>query len=237
MRSRRCYIAASVDFVRSHYKVIVGPDVGIEHVVLVVAVVVVAAAVVVVVAVVVAVVVVEVFAFVPAATFVVVVVVHLVDVVVFAVVVLMLLSVVAVARLAAVVLVFAPLSPGYPNPLFGTYMLYFLKHCPPQVKTCFGCGQTLKSGGQIGEPPYDLVIVSNAKRSYYDRAGQLQERPGNVYYHVNAGCMKTPSIFHGIPGANTICDQRYDNTSSLSLCQRIWTRNIKSLTQRKIFDI
>ena len=47
------------------------------------------------------------------------------------------------------------------------------------------CSQTLKPGGQIGEPPYDLVIVSNAKRSYYDRAGQLQERPGNVYYHVN----------------------------------------------------
>ena len=39
---------------------------------------------------------------------------------------------------------------------------------------------------------------------------------------------KTPSIFHGITGANTICDQRYDDTSSLSLCQRIWTKNIKS---------
>ena len=118
MRSRRCYIAATVDFVRSYCKVIVGPDVGVEHVAVVVAVVVV----------------VEVFALVPAATFVVVAVVHVVDVVVFAVVVLMLLSVVAVARLATVVLVLALLSPGYPNPLFRTYMLYFLKHCPPQVK-------------------------------------------------------------------------------------------------------
>ena len=108
-----------------------------------------------------------------------------------------------------------------------------------QVKTCFGCGQTLKPGGQIGEPPYDLVIVSNAKRSCYDRAGQLQERPRNVYYHINAGCMKKrQSIFHGITGANTICDQWYDDTSSLSLCQlRIWTRNLKSWTQRKTFDI
>ena len=123
-RSRRCSIAATVDFVRSHYKVTVGADVGIEHVAAVVAVVV------------------------------------------------------------------APLSRGYPNPLFGSYMLYLLKHCPPQVKTCFGCGQTLKPGGQIREPPYDLVIASNVKRSYYDRAGQLQERPGNVYYHVNAWCMK-----------------------------------------------
>ena len=136
MRSTRCYIAATVDFVRSHYKVIVGPDVGIEHVAVVVAVVVAAAVVVVVVVVAVVVVVVEVFALVPAATFVVVAVVHVVDVVVFAVVVLMLLSVVAVARFAAVVLVLEPLSPGYPNPLFGTYMLYFLKHCPLQVKTC-----------------------------------------------------------------------------------------------------
>ena len=129
LRSRRCYIAATVDFVRSHYKVIVGPDVGIEHVAVIVAVVVAAAVFVVVVAVVAAVVVavvvvaVEVFALVPAATCVVVAVVHVVDVVVFAVVVLMLLSVVAVARLAAVVLVLAPLSPGCPNPLFGTYVI------------------------------------------------------------------------------------------------------------------
>ena len=191
VRSRWCYTAATVDFVRSHYKVNVGPDVGVEYVAVVVAVVSAAAVVfvaVVVVAVVVVIVVVdvEVFTLAPAATFVVVAVVHVVDVVVFAVGVLMLLSVVAVARLAAVVLVLALLSPGYPNPPFGTYMLYFLKHCSPQVKTCFGCDQTLKTGGQIGEPPCDLVIVSNAKRSYYDREGQLQERPGNVYYHVNA---------------------------------------------------
>ena len=61
MHSRRCYIAATVDFVTSHYKVIVGSDVGIEHVAVVV--------------------VVEVFALVHAATFVVVAVVHVVDVV------------------------------------------------------------------------------------------------------------------------------------------------------------
>ena len=39
---------------------------------------------------------------------------------------------------------------------------------------------------------------------------------------------KAPSIFHGITCANTICDQRYDDTSSLSLCQSVWIRNIKS---------
>ncbi len=65
-----------------------------------------------------------------------------------------------------------------------------MQHCPPQVKTCFGCGQTLRPGGPIGQPPYDLVIVSNANRPFRDKTGQLQERPGNVYFHVNTGCLK-----------------------------------------------
>ena len=36
-----------------------------------------------------------------------------------------------------------------------------------------------------------MVVVSNAQRPFYRRmTGQLQERPGNVYYHVNTGCLK-----------------------------------------------
>ena len=36
-----------------------------------------------------------------------------------------------------------------------------------------------------------MVVVSNAQRPFYSRTtGQLQERPGNVYYHVNTGCLK-----------------------------------------------
>ena len=85
---------------------------------------------------------------------------------------------------------YLPLSPGYPSPLFGTYILYLMQHCPPQVKTCFGYGQTLRPGGQIGQPSYDLVIVSNANRPYRGSDGSLHERPGNVYFHVNAGCLK-----------------------------------------------
>jgi len=70
-------------------------------------------------------------------------------------------------------------------------MLYFLQYSPPQVKTCFGCGQLLKPEGKIGQPPYDMVVVSNAQRPFYNRTtGQIQERPGNVYYHVNTGCLK-----------------------------------------------
>ena len=77
------------------------------------------------------------------------------------------------------------MHPGYPDPFFGSYMLYLLQFCPPQVKKCFGCGQALKPGGRIGEPPWDLVIVSNAIRKYYDAAGAARETPGNVYLHVN----------------------------------------------------
>jgi hypothetical protein len=74
-------------------------------------------------------------------------------------------------------------------------MLYLLQFCPPQVKTCFGCGQALKPGGEIGRAPCDLVIVSNAKRSYYDNTGTLKERPGNVYYHANTGCLKRQQAY------------------------------------------
>lgn len=64
--------------------------------------------------------------------------------------------------------------PGYPNLLYGTYTQYLLQFCPSQVKTCFGCGQALKSGGELARPPCDLVIVSNAKRAYYNNAGIYQ---------------------------------------------------------------
>jgi hypothetical protein len=64
--------------------------------------------------------------------------------------------------------------PGYPNLLYGTYTQYLLQFCPSQVKTCFGCGQALKSGGELARPPCDLVIVSNAKRAYYNNAGTLK---------------------------------------------------------------
>ena len=79
---------------------------------------------------------------------------------------------------------------GYPHPLFGTYMLYFLQFCPPQVRQCFGCGQVLKPGGKILPPPHDLVIVSNASRAYTDQSGAVKEKRGNVYYHVQGQCLR-----------------------------------------------
>ena len=63
------------------------------------------------------------------------------------------------------------------------------------MKTCFGRGQSLIPGGQIGGPPCDLVIVSNAKRPYYDNTGAIKERPGNVYFHVNTACLKRQQAY------------------------------------------
>ena len=70
-------------------------------------------------------------------------------------------------------------------------MLYLLQFRPPQVRICFGCGQSLKPGGQIGRPPCDLVVVSHSNRLYPDKqTGTFKDRPGNVYFHANTGCLK-----------------------------------------------
>ena len=74
-------------------------------------------------------------------------------------------------------------------------MLYMLQFCPPQVRMCFGCGQSLKPGGQIGSPPCDLVVVSHATRTHYDKTGVCKDRPGNVYFHVNTGCLKRQQAY------------------------------------------
>ena len=79
---------------------------------------------------------------------------------------------------------------GYINPPFGAYFLNLLQCCPPQVRLCYGCGQALKPGGQIGQPPHDIVIVSNTTRTYRDSTGNMKERVGNVYYHVKNSCIK-----------------------------------------------
>ena len=53
-----------------------------------------------------------------------------------------------------------------PLPSYGSFVVYPLALCPPQVSTCYGCSAPLKPGGQIAPPPGDLVIVSNMMRSF-----------------------------------------------------------------------
>ena len=38
-------------------------------------------------------------------------------------------------------------------------MFSLLQFCPSSVRSCFGCSQTLKLGGTIALPPYDMVIT------------------------------------------------------------------------------
>ena len=77
-----------------------------------------------------------------------------------------------------------------PRPSFGCFIVHLLEHCPKQVRVCFGCGKTLKPNGEIAQPPYNLVIVSNAMRSYTDKNGVQREKQGNVYFHLNQQCLQ-----------------------------------------------
>ena len=38
---------------------------------------------------------------------------------------------------------------SYPSPGYGSFIVYPLALCPPQVSTCYGCSTPLKPGGQI----------------------------------------------------------------------------------------
>ena len=57
-----------------------------------------------------------------------------------------------------------------------------------QTSVCFGCGTSLKPGGQIGSPPADLVIVSNMHREWR-QDGETRRKAANVYFHCILGCM------------------------------------------------
>ena len=74
-----------------------------------------------------------------------------------------------------------------------------------------------------------MVVVSNVQRPFYNRmTGQLQERPGNVYYHVNTGCLKRrQGIFYGIASAKTSFNSKYVDTSSSSLFAGVWISSLK----------
>jgi len=77
-----------------------------------------------------------------------------------------------------------------PSPPSGVFELHLLQRCPSQVSVCFGCGQVLKPGGFIGNPPCDLVVVSRMSREYYDQNRRKQSREGNVYFHALRKCIQ-----------------------------------------------
>ena len=46
------------------------------------------------------------------------------------------------------------------------FTVNLLQLCPPLVRSCYGCSQSLKHGGVIAHPPHDLVIISVMNRSF-----------------------------------------------------------------------
>ena len=78
---------------------------------------------------------------------------------------------------------------NYPSPSYGSFVIYPLSMCPPQVSTCYGCSAPLKPAGQIAPPPGDLVIVSNMLRSF-TKNNMEYRKPSNVYFHCNTKCVQ-----------------------------------------------
>lgn len=87
---------------------------------------------------------------------------------------------------------FLPSPPSFtPAPADGVFELHLLQYCPPLVRVCFGCSQTLKPGNRISPPPYDMTIVSRMSRPYpHPWTGETAIREGNVYFHVSANCVR-----------------------------------------------
>ena len=79
--------------------------------------------------------------------------------------------------------------PKFPSPQPNQFMVYLLQYCPQRTSVCFGCGNTLKPGGNIGNPPMDLAIVSHMVRSWV-QDNQVFSKPANVYFHCLPGCVQ-----------------------------------------------
>ena len=78
-----------------------------------------------------------------------------------------------------------------PQPSSGAFQLYLLQFCPPAVRVCFGCFQTLKPANCVPEPPHDITIVSRMPRSFtHPTTGEMMMKEGNVYFHVNSRCIR-----------------------------------------------
>ena len=79
----------------------------------------------------------------------------------------------------------------FPQPGNGSLQLHFLQYCPPAVRVCFGCFQTLKPDNRVPDPPYDLTIVSRMPRAFtHPTSGEKVNKEGNVYFHVRLECIR-----------------------------------------------
>jgi hypothetical protein len=71
------------------------------------------------------------------------------------------------------------------------FILSLLQFCSPLVRNCFGCSQSLKPGGNISQPPFNLVVVTQMNRPFPSpQNGEIMFRKGNVYFHVQLSCIR-----------------------------------------------
>jgi hypothetical protein len=85
-----------------------------------------------------------------------------------------------------------------PQPSKGAFEVHLLQFCPPAVRVCFGCSQTLKPANCILDAPLDIVIVSRMLRSFnHPNTGEKVNKEGNVYFHLNNKCISSKQpYFH-----------------------------------------
>ena len=82
---------------------------------------------------------------------------------------------------------------NYPSPSYGSFVIYPLSLCPPQVSTCYGCSAPLKPAGQIAPPPGDLVIVPSMLRSFTQNTMEYR-KPSNVYFIVTRNVFRRDNL-------------------------------------------
>ena len=88
-------------------------------------------------------------------------------------------------------------TPVSSNPQSAIFTISLLQCCPPLVRSCFGCFQTLKPAGTIAAPPYDLLLISRMPRTFNSRyTGEIMTREGNVYFHLNANCIRQKQPYY-----------------------------------------
>ena len=61
-----------------------------------------------------------------------------------------------------------------------------------QVRTCYGCGQSIRVPPAVPAPPHDLCLVNKEFRSYRAQDGSLKvsNTPQNCHYHLRHSCVQ-----------------------------------------------
>ncbi len=133
----------------------------------------------------------------------------------------------------------SPTQPSPTNTPQPSCTANLLQLCPPLVRSCYGCSQTLKPGGTIGNPPHDLVIISRMKRSYRDPSTlEMRSREGNVYFHVHESCIrKLATLFRSTNGIDTTRSFNAFENRTFALFTTIWFARLNIIITKEVISI